>query len=55
MRRIRIRKILQQTRFFFCFSCPPPADENKKLKVTMVAWDLTDKLVITAVNDHTVS
>lgn len=36
-------------------SCPPPADENKKLKVTMVAWDLTDKFVITAVNDHTVS
>lgn len=35
-------------------SCPPPADENKKLKVTMVGWDLTDKLVVTAVNDFTV-
>lgn len=36
-------------------SCPPPVDENKKLKVTMVGWDLTDKLVVTAVNDFTVS
>lgn len=36
-------------------SCPPPVDENKKLKVTMVGWDLTGKLVVTAVNDFTVS
>lgn len=35
--------------------CPPPVDENKKLKVTMVGWDLSDKLVVTAVNDFTVS
>lgn len=27
-------------------------EENKKLKVTMVAWDCTDCWVITAVNDH---
>lgn len=33
----------------------PPAEENKKLKVTMVGWDLTDKFVVTAVNDYTVS
>lgn len=33
---------------------PPPEDENKKFKVTMVAWDLSDKWIITAVSDHTV-
>lgn len=36
-------------------SCPQPDDENKKLKVTMVSWDYTDKWIITAVNDFTVS
>lgn len=36
-------------------SCPAPTEENKKLKVTMVGWDLTDKFVVTAVNDFTVS
>ncbi|XP_011188273.2 bromodomain and WD repeat-containing protein 3 [Zeugodacus cucurbitae] len=34
-------------------SCPPP-EEGKKLKVTMVAWDCSDKYVITAVNDFTI-
>lgn len=34
---------------------PAPDDENKKFKVTMVAWDLSDKWIITAVSDHTVS
>lgn len=37
------------------FSCPPPDDEQKKLKVTMVSWDYSDKWIITAVNDFTVS
>lgn len=36
-------------------TCPVPEDENKKLKVTMVGWNLTDKYVVTAVNDFTVS
>lgn len=36
-------------------SCPPPQDESKKLKVTMVSWDYSDQLVITAVIDFTVS
>lgn len=38
-------------------NCPTPVDDNNKkvLKVTMVAWDLIDKFVITAVNDFTVS
>uniref|UniRef100_A0A182QQ37 Bromo domain-containing protein n=1 Tax=Anopheles farauti TaxID=69004 RepID=A0A182QQ37_9DIPT len=36
-------------------SCPPvTADENVKLKVTMVSWDNTDNWVITAVNDFTI-
>lgn len=35
-------------------SCPVPEDESKKQKVTMVAWDYSDKWVITAVNDHTI-
>lgn len=30
-------------------------DDNKKYKVTMVAWDLSDKWIVTAVNDFTVS
>lgn len=34
-------------------SCPEN-EENKKLKVTMVAWNRSDKYVITAVNDFTV-
>lgn len=34
-------------------SCPE-LEEGKKLKVTMVAWDCSDKYVITAVNDFTV-
>ncbi|GLV31866.1 BRWD3 [Carabus blaptoides fortunei] len=29
-----------------------PVDETKKLKVTMVSWDCSDRWVITAVNDH---
>lgn len=33
--------------------CPEP-EEGKKLKVTMVAWDCSDKFVITAANDFTV-
>uniref|UniRef100_A0A336MD76 CSON013811 protein n=1 Tax=Culicoides sonorensis TaxID=179676 RepID=A0A336MD76_CULSO len=33
---------------------PPPEDENKKFKVTMVAWDLSDRWIITAVSDHTI-
>lgn len=33
--------------------CPEP-EEGKKLKVTMVAWDCSDKYVITAANDFTV-
>lgn len=36
------------------FSCPEP-EEGKKLKVTMVAWDASDRYCITAVNDFTVS
>lgn len=40
--------------FFFCISCPVPEDESKKLKVTMVSWDYTDKWIITAANDYTV-
>lgn len=36
------------------YSCPEP-EEGKKLKVTMVAWDASDRYVITAVNDFTVS
>lgn len=39
----------------FIYSCPPPDDEQKKLKVTMVSWDYSDKWIITAVNDFTVS
>lgn len=35
-------------------SCPAPDDESKKLKVTMVSWDYSDKWIITAVNDFTV-
>ncbi|XP_030376234.1 bromodomain and WD repeat-containing protein 3 isoform X2 [Scaptodrosophila lebanonensis] len=34
-------------------SCPEP-EEGKKLKVTMVAWDASDRYVITAVNDFTI-
>ncbi|XP_075144837.1 bromodomain and WD repeat-containing protein [Haematobia irritans] len=34
-------------------TCPEP-EEGKKLKVTMVAWDCSDKFVITAVNDFTI-
>ncbi|XP_034117693.1 LOW QUALITY PROTEIN: bromodomain and WD repeat-containing protein 3 [Drosophila albomicans] len=34
-------------------SCPPP-EEGKKLKVTMVAWDASDRYVITAVSDFTI-
>ncbi|KAL9871562.1 bromodomain and WD repeat-containing protein 3 isoform X1 [Glossina fuscipes] len=34
-------------------SCPE-LEEGKKLKVTMVAWDCSDKYVITAVNDFTI-
>ncbi|XP_046806773.1 bromodomain and WD repeat-containing protein 3 isoform X1 [Lucilia cuprina] len=34
-------------------SCPEP-EEGKKLKVTMVAWDCSDKYVITAANDFTI-
>lgn len=34
-------------------SCPEN-EENKKLKVTMVAWNSSDKYVITAVSDFTV-
>lgn len=34
-------------------SCPEP-EEGKRLKVTMVAWDFSDKYVITAVNDFTI-
>ncbi|XP_068153954.1 bromodomain and WD repeat-containing protein 3 [Drosophila tropicalis] len=34
-------------------SCPEP-EEGKKLKVTMVAWDASDRYVITAVNDYTI-
>ncbi|XP_037956286.1 bromodomain and WD repeat-containing protein 3-like isoform X1 [Teleopsis dalmanni] len=34
-------------------TCPEP-EEGKKLKVTMVAWDCSDKYVITAVNDFTI-
>ncbi|XP_017084121.2 bromodomain and WD repeat-containing protein 3 isoform X2 [Drosophila eugracilis] len=34
-------------------SCPEP-EEGKRLKVTMVAWDASDKYVITAVNDFTI-
>ncbi|XP_055904407.1 bromodomain and WD repeat-containing protein 3 [Eupeodes corollae] len=34
-------------------TCPEP-EEGKKLKVTMVAWDYSDKYVITAVNDFTI-
>lgn len=45
---------LNKNGFFLSLSCPPPSDENKKLKVTMVGWDLTDKLVVTAVSDYTV-
>lgn len=30
-------------------------DGRKQLKVTMVSWDATDKWVITAVNDFSVS
>lgn len=29
----------------------PSDEENKKFKVTMVAWDLSDKFIVTAVND----
>lgn len=36
-------------------SCPVPEDESRKLKVTMVSWDFSDRWVITAVNDFTVS
>lgn len=36
-------------------SCPVPEDESKKLKVTMVSWDFSDKWVITAANDFTVN
>ncbi|KAL5289713.1 BRWD3 family protein [Megaselia abdita] len=32
----------------------PENEENKKLKVTMVAWNSSDQYVITAVNDFTV-
>ncbi|XP_036673426.3 bromodomain and WD repeat-containing protein 3 [Drosophila suzukii] len=34
-------------------SCPEP-EEGKRLKVTMVAWDASDRYVITAVNDFTI-
>ncbi|KAH8382855.1 hypothetical protein KR009_005611, partial [Drosophila setifemur] len=34
-------------------SCPEP-EEGKKMKVTMVAWDASDRYVITAVNDFTI-
>ncbi|XP_070137756.1 bromodomain and WD repeat-containing protein 3 isoform X1 [Drosophila bipectinata] len=34
-------------------SCPEP-EEGKKLKVTMVAWDASDRYCITAVNDFTI-
>ncbi|XP_061395070.1 bromodomain and WD repeat-containing protein 3 [Musca vetustissima] len=34
-------------------TCPEP-EEGKKLKVTMVAWDCSDKYVITAANDFTI-
>ncbi|XP_044761682.1 bromodomain and WD repeat-containing protein 1 [Coccinella septempunctata] len=30
-----------------------PVEDAKKLKVTMVAWDITDELFVTAVSDHT--
>lgn len=32
----------------------PENDDSKKYKVTMVAWDLSDKYIITAVSDFTV-
>lgn len=35
-------------------SCPPPEDETKKFKVTMVSWDYSDNWIITAVNDFTI-
>ncbi|KAL3278873.1 hypothetical protein HHI36_016393 [Cryptolaemus montrouzieri] len=31
----------------------PSTEDIKKLKVTMVAWDITDELFVTAVSDHT--
>ncbi|XP_016981436.1 bromodomain and WD repeat-containing protein 3 isoform X1 [Drosophila rhopaloa] len=34
-------------------SCPEP-EEGKRLKVTMVAWDASDRYVITAVNDFSI-
>lgn len=30
-----------------------PAEDAKKLKVTMVAWDITDEFFVTAVSDYT--
>ena len=36
------------------FSTFKEMEKGQKLKVTMVAWDLLDKLVITAVNDATI-
>lgn len=38
--------------FFFCYREPEIDDDtNKKAKVTMVSWDVSDEFVITAVND----
>lgn len=41
--------------FFSFFYREPETDDdsNKKAKVTMVCWDVSDEFVITAVNDYT--
>lgn len=35
-------------------TCPPPSDDGKRIKVTMVSWDYSDNWVMTAVNDFTI-
>ncbi|CAD7093518.1 unnamed protein product [Hermetia illucens] len=35
-------------------NCPENNEEGKRLKVTMVSWDYSDKWVITAVNDFSI-
>lgn len=50
---IQYEKILYL--FFLSFYREPEVDDdtNKKAKVTMVCWDVSDEFVITAVNDYT--